>query len=107
MTDSRVTGMLASALLLRSACSNFNGIQSVTERHGQGASSERDVGQAASEERQERTITAQAELPLRITLPELESHLWEAANILRGSPVDQTDWKSYILPFLFFKRICH
>lgn len=41
-----------------------------------------------------------------ITLPELESHLWEAANILRGSPVDRTDWKSYILPLLFFKRIC-
>ncbi|MCB0044630.1 MAG: SAM-dependent DNA methyltransferase [Caldilineaceae bacterium] len=41
-----------------------------------------------------------------ITLPILESHLWEAANILRGSPVDRTDWKSYILPLLFFKRIC-
>ena len=36
----------------------------------------------------------------------LGSHLWEAANILRGSPVDRTDWKSYILPLLFFKRIC-
>ncbi len=36
----------------------------------------------------------------------LESHLWEAANILRGSPVDRSDWKSYILPLLFFKRIC-
>jgi hypothetical protein len=41
-----------------------------------------------------------------ITLSELESHLWEAANILRGSPVDRTDWKTYILPLLFFKRIC-
>ncbi len=41
-----------------------------------------------------------------VTLPELESHLWEAANILRGSPVDRSDWKSYILPLLFFKRIC-
>lgn len=41
-----------------------------------------------------------------ITPQELESHLWEAANILRGSPVDRTDWKSYILPLLFFKRIC-
>lgn len=41
-----------------------------------------------------------------LTLSELESHLWEAANILRGSPVDRTDWKSYILPLLFFKRIC-
>jgi len=41
-----------------------------------------------------------------LTLNELESHLWEAANILRGSPLDRTDWKSYILPLLFFKRIC-
>ena len=41
-----------------------------------------------------------------ITLSYLESHLWEAANILRGSPVDRTDWKSYILPLLFYKRIC-
>ena len=41
-----------------------------------------------------------------VTLSELESHLWEAANILRGSSVDRTDWKSYILPLLFFKRLC-
>lgn len=36
---------------------------------------------------------------------QLKSHLWEAANILRGSAVDRTDWKGYILPLLFFKRI--
>jgi len=41
-----------------------------------------------------------------LDLTALESHLWEAANILRGSPVDRTDWKSYILPLLFFKRVC-
>ena len=35
----------------------------------------------------------------------LPSALWEAANILRGSAVDRTDWKGYILPLLFFKRI--
>lgn len=40
------------------------------------------------------------------TLSEMESHLWEATNILRASPVNRTDWKSYILPLLFFKRIC-
>jgi type I restriction enzyme M protein len=34
------------------------------------------------------------------------SLLWEAANILRGSAVDRTDWKRYILPLLFYKRIC-
>ena len=38
-------------------------------------------------------------------LKQLKSHLWEAANILRGSAVDRTDWKGYILPILFFKRI--
>jgi len=41
-----------------------------------------------------------------LTDRELQSHLWEAANILRGSAVDRTDWKGYILPLLFFKRIC-
>ena len=39
-----------------------------------------------------------------ITLGELESHLWEAANILRG-PVDAADFKTYVFPLLFFKRI--
>ena len=38
-----------------------------------------------------------------LTARELQSHLWEAANILRGSAVDRTDWKGYILPLLFFK----
>ena len=36
---------------------------------------------------------------------DLESHLWNCAEILRGSAVDRTDWKAYILPLLFFKRI--
>lgn len=38
------------------------------------------------------------------SLSELESHLWEAANILRG-PVDAADFKTYVFPLLFFKRI--
>ena len=36
---------------------------------------------------------------------DLKSRLWECAEILRGSAVDRTDWKAYILPLLFFKRI--
>jgi type I restriction enzyme M protein len=36
---------------------------------------------------------------------DLKSALWNAANTLRGSAVDRTDWKGYILPLLFFKRI--
>src|ERR1700687_2113002 len=39
-----------------------------------------------------------------LDLSTLENHLWEAANILRG-PVDAADFKTYIFPLLFFKRI--
>ncbi len=41
----------------------------------------------------------------QLTLKDLKSHLWNCAQILRGSAVDRTDWKGYILPLLFFKRI--
>lgn len=34
----------------------------------------------------------------------LETYLWESANILRGY-VDASDFKSYIFPLLFYKRI--
>jgi type I restriction enzyme M protein len=34
----------------------------------------------------------------------IESWLWDAANILRG-PVDASDFKAYIFPILFLKRI--
>jgi hypothetical protein len=39
-----------------------------------------------------------------LTQQELESRLWAAANSLRG-PVDPSDFKAYIFPLLFFKRI--
>ena len=39
-----------------------------------------------------------------VNLSQLESHLWESANILRG-PVDAADFKTYVFPLLFFKRI--
>src|SRR6266487_4629363 len=45
-----------------------------------------------------------ATLSTTLDLSTLESHLWEAANILRG-PVDAADFKTYIFPLLFFKRI--
>src|SRR6266545_1970179 len=49
--------------------------------------------------------SSNAQLTLfELSLSELESHLWEAANILRG-PVDAADFKTYIFPLLFFKRI--
>jgi len=54
-------------------------------------------------------MVAQAKLDVgvqpSISLSDLKSTLWEAANTLRGSAVDRTDWKGYILPLLFFKRI--
>jgi type I restriction enzyme M protein len=43
-------------------------------------------------------------LSTALDLSALEAHLWEAANILRG-PVDAADFKTYIFPLLFFKRI--
>src|SRR5512147_3101158 len=40
----------------------------------------------------------------RLTQPELESYLWGAATILRGL-VDAGDYKQYIFPLLFYKRL--
>lgn len=40
----------------------------------------------------------------RITLAELEQYLGKAADLLRGS-IDQADFKAYIFPLMFFKRI--
>ena len=40
----------------------------------------------------------------KITLSEVEQYLWGAANLLRG-PIDNADFKAYIFPLLFFKRI--
>jgi type I restriction enzyme M protein len=39
-------------------------------------------------------------------LSDLKQRLWACAEVLRGSAVDRTDWKAYILPLVFFKRIC-
>ena len=39
-----------------------------------------------------------------LTLQQLESRLWAAANSLRG-PVDPADFKSYVFPLLFFKWV--
>src|SRR6202035_426774 len=39
-----------------------------------------------------------------LELSTLSNHLWESANILRG-PVDAADFKTYVFPLLFFKRI--
>tara|TARA_R110002020_G_scaffold420179_1_gene629324 strand:- start:6480 stop:7109 length:630 start_codon:yes stop_codon:yes gene_type:complete len=40
-----------------------------------------------------------------MTQRELEKYLWGAATALRGT-IDAGDYKQYIFPLLFFKRIC-
>jgi len=40
-----------------------------------------------------------------MTLQQLEKYLWGAATYLRGH-IDAGDYKQYIFPLLFFKRIC-
>lgn len=40
----------------------------------------------------------------QLTLSELESYLGKAADLLRGS-IDQADFKAFIFPLMFFKRI--
>lgn len=40
-----------------------------------------------------------------MTQQQLEKYLWGAATTLRGT-IDAGDYKQYIFPFLFYKRIC-
>lgn len=42
---------------------------------------------------------------MSIKLSDLEKYLWGAATLLRGV-IDAGDYKQYIFPLLFFKRIC-
>jgi len=44
-------------------------------------------------------------VPDPITQAELERYLWGAAVLLRGY-IDASDYKQYIFPLLYFKRIC-
>ena len=43
--------------------------------------------------------------PMKLTQQQLETHLWGAANILRGKTAGQ-DYKNYILSLMFYKRLC-
>ena len=43
-------------------------------------------------------------LQMTLTQQEFESYLWCAATLLRGL-IDASDYKQYIFPLLFFKRL--
>ena len=55
--------------------------------------------QAADDDAEEAERTAE-----QTTSKALFQHLFEACNILRG-PINQDEFKSYVMPILFFKRI--
>jgi type I restriction enzyme M protein len=48
--------------------------------------------------------TRKASVPPRISQARLESYLWSAATLLRGV-IDAGDYKQFIFPLLFFKRV--
>jgi len=56
------------------------------------------------EEEKESPEEVEEEMKGKIELDELESYLWEAADILRGS-IDSADYKNYIFGLLFLKRL--
>lgn len=58
-----------------------------------------DAAKAADEDTEATEDSAE-----KITAKQLFAHLFEACNILRG-PINQDEYKSYVTPILFFKRI--
>lgn len=58
-----------------------------------------DAAQAADDDTEDAELTAED-----TTSKKLFNHLFEACNILRG-PINQDEFKSYVIPILFFKRI--
>jgi len=57
----------------------------------------------ASDEENE-TLHRYTEEGVTLDLDTLETHLWDAADILRGS-IDSADYKNYIFGLLFLKRV--
>ena len=41
----------------------------------------------------------------KLDIPTLENWLWKAACSIRG-PVDASKYKDYIIPLIFYKRLC-
>ena len=78
-------------------------------QNGRRAASQAPIGHAGSgkhmNDKAKRTTNGSPRADGRMGSSDLKPALWNAANTLRGSAVDRTDWKGYILPVLFFKRI--
>src|SRR5688572_19702549 len=51
-----------------------------------------------------RGLACMSKVPEHITQQELELYLWGAAKLLRGL-IDAGDYKQYVFPLLFFKRL--
>src|SRR5216683_8155416 len=47
----------------------------------------------------------EARMSPRISQQQLESYVWGAATLLRGT-IDAGDYKQFIFPLLFYKRVC-
>lgn len=58
-----------------------------------------DAARAADDDTEDAELTVE-----ETTSKKLFNHLFEACNILRG-PINQDEFKSYVIPILFFKRI--
>ena len=58
-----------------------------------------DAAQAADDDVEDADLSSE-----ETTSKQLFNHLFEACNILRG-PINQDEYKSYVTPILFFKRI--
>ena len=77
-------------------------VERMAERKVEGESREaiiEDAAQAADDDAEAAETT-----PEQTTSRQLFNHLFEACNILRG-PINQDEFKSYVTPILFFKRI--
>ncbi len=77
-------------------------IERKTERKVKGSEREtmmEDAFQAADDDTEAAELTKE-----ETTSRQLFNHLFEACNILRG-PINQDEFKSYVTPVLFFKRI--
>ncbi len=114
--DDRPHGPVAEMEFLRS-CSNARRLRETVLAHFIAAGEESHTGTPpGAQESPLPTATAVAEprpapRPVRapqarsaLTQQELERRLWDAANALRG-PVDPSDFKAYVFPLLFLKRI--